>query len=215
MTGDGTTVVWGIGTTRTFRAHWICAEAGLDWETRPVRARVPETKTPEFMTLSPSGKVPVLVDGGLVVHETGAIVLHVAGCAADSGLLPADDAGRAAVWRWCFFAASELDGTSLYVMRRHSDLAPLYGEAPDVVAAAEAYFRDRLADVERELADGRPWLLAGGFTAADVMVGACLLWARNRGLDLPDTTATYFERLRGRPGFGAAWHVNYGEDEAP
>lgn len=32
-------VLWGAGTARTMRAHWVLHELGLDYERRPIGAR--------------------------------------------------------------------------------------------------------------------------------------------------------------------------------
>jgi len=62
------------------------------------------------------------------------------------------------VWlEWCFYIVTELDSTSLYVMRRHSAaaLGSIYGVAPEVVAEANKYFRKQLRHVKVALSDGR------------------------------------------------------------
>ena len=65
--------------------------------------------------------------------ESAAIVTYLAEkYGTKAGLIP--DPGtreRAAYFEWCFFVLSELDAQSLYVIRRHGDLADVYGEAPN------------------------------------------------------------------------------------
>ena len=39
-------VLWGIGTSRTVRAHWAMHELELKYECRPILPRSGETKTP-------------------------------------------------------------------------------------------------------------------------------------------------------------------------
>ena len=75
---------------------------------------------------------------------------------------------------------TELDSTSLYVMRRHGTkkgLAHLYGGAPNVVDKAAQYFRDQLKHVEVALLDGRKYLMGDQFTTADILLSTCLSWA--------------------------------------
>ena len=56
-------VLWGVGTSRTVRAHWALAELGLAYETRAIGPRTGETKTAEYTRLNPRQKVPLLQDG--------------------------------------------------------------------------------------------------------------------------------------------------------
>ncbi len=85
-----TRTIWGIGTSRTIRAHWAAREVGIDYETRPIRPRTGETETTKFLAINPRGKVPALVDGELVLTESMAILNHFATTYGDpaSGLVP-------------------------------------------------------------------------------------------------------------------------------
>lgn len=61
---------------------------------------------------------------------------------------------------------------TLYVIRRHRDLASLYGEAPAAIDAAIEGF-NRQVDVVRFRRD-RPYLLGDRFSAADLLLMTCL-----------------------------------------
>jgi glutathione S-transferase len=41
-------IVWGVGTGRTMRVHWMLLELGLDYECHPIQSRTGETQTDEF-----------------------------------------------------------------------------------------------------------------------------------------------------------------------
>lgn len=203
-------VLWGVGTPRTLRAHWMLHELELDYETRPIGSRTGETQTPEFRTLNPREKIPVLQDGELVLTESAAIVTYLAETyGQQQRLLPSTGPARAAYFEWCCFALSELDAHSLYVIRRHGDLAHLYGEAPNALAAAGAYFEKHAAVVEAQLDDGREFVLGSDFTGADVMLASCLAWGSFLGLQLGGASQAYLERNRRRPAQQSAAAVNY------
>ena len=70
------------------------------------------------------------------------------------------------------FIVTELDSTSLYVMRRHKAdaLGHIYGVAPEVVAGAAEYFRRQLRHVALALADGRTYLMGDHFNSADILL---------------------------------------------
>ncbi len=204
-------VVWGVGTSRTLRVHWMLQELGLAYEVKGIQSRSGETQTAEFQQLNPRGKIPVLQHGDLVLAESAAIVTYLAETfGSDRALVPeARTRERALYDQWCFFIMMELDAHTLYVLRRHVDLAPLYGEAPNAVKAARDYFQRQVAVVEQELADDRSYLLGGTFTGADILLGSVLEWALFCGESLSAGLHAYRERLTDRRGYKSAFEVNF------
>src|SRR4051794_5040567 len=170
--------LWGVGTSRTVRPHWAMHELGLPYTTRPIGPRTGETKTAEYTALNPRQKVPLLKDGDFCIGESAAIVAYLSRTYStpERALIPETQRDYAAWLEWCFFIVTELDSTSLYVMRRHSAnaLGPIYGVAPEVVAKAGEYFREQLRHVEVALADGRQFLMGDKFSSADILLTPCL-----------------------------------------
>src|SRR5258708_15591204 len=126
-----------------------------------MQARNGETETPEFTALNARQKIPLLQDHDLVITESAAIITWLSDAYGQphNRLVPEEVRERARCLEWCFFVISELDATSLYVMRGHGDLRHIYGDAPVANAAASAYFQKQMRSVERALADGRRHLL--------------------------------------------------------
>src|ERR1035437_3767085 len=100
--------LYGFGPSRWLRALWAIKELEVDCELVPVKIPAGEHLTPEFRQLNPAHKVPVLVDGDLVLTESAAIVLYLAEKYPAGGLLPADPVQRAQVYRWIMFTMTEL-----------------------------------------------------------------------------------------------------------
>jgi glutathione S-transferase len=186
-------------------------EAGLEYEVRPVQSRTGETQTEEFRRLNPREKIPVLQHGDLVLAESAAIVSYLAGTfGVERGLIPrAGSRERALYDQWCFFVMTELDAHTLYVLRRHVDLAALYGEAPNAVSAARAYFQKQVAVAGAELADGRSFLLGETFSGADILLGSCLDWAVFYGEPLSAGLEAYRIRLGARDAYRRAYAANF------
>lgn len=113
--------LWGVGTSRTIRPHWAMHELGLAYKTRPIGPRTGETKTAEYSKLNPRQKIPLLQDGDFCIGESAAIVAYLSRMYSTAGrsLIPEATREYAAWLEWCFFIVTELDSTSLYVMRRH------------------------------------------------------------------------------------------------
>jgi glutathione S-transferase len=98
-------------------------ELDVDFEFVPVNLLAGEHKHPDFLCLNPAGKVPVLVDGDLIIPESAAIVLYLADKYREKGLLPADLRQRAQAYRWIMFAVTELE-QPLWRISKHTALYP-------------------------------------------------------------------------------------------
>jgi len=197
--------LWGVGTSRTVRAHWAMHELGLTYTTRAIGPRTGETKTAEYTALNPRQKIPLLQDGDFRIGESAAIVAYLSRTYSteENSLIPEPPRDLAAWLEWTFFIVAELDSTSLYVMRRHGAdaLGHIYGVAPEVVAKAGEYFRQQLRHVETALADNRTYLMGDRFTSADILLTTCLDWAIAYGVGICDNAQPYLARIQQRPAY--------------
>ena len=208
-------ILWCVGTTRTIRAHWALHELGLPYTSRPILPRSGETKTMEYTALNPRQKIPLLQDGDLTIGESAAIVAYLANKHRAGAALVPDCPKLYAKWlEWCFFIVTELDSTSLYVMRRHGTnqgLAHIYGDAPHVVAKAGEYFREQLRHVDAALSDGRHYLMGDQFTTADILLTTCLTWAIDYGVGICDSAVPYLKRATSRDAYKSSSEVNFAQ----
>lgn len=203
-------ILWGAGTPRTLRAHWVLHELGLEYEQRPIGSRTGETQTPEFKKLNPREKIPVLQDGDLTLVESAAIVTYLAEkYGQPTGLIPpACSPERAAYYEWCFFTMTELDAHTLYVIRRHTGLRELYGEAPNAVRAAQEGFQKQVRVADQRLALQGPFILGDAFTGADILLTTCLTWADRFELPLSERLREYMRRTTLREAYRIALAAN-------
>ncbi len=205
-------ILWGGGTTRTIRPHWVLQELNLKYEKRLVGSRTGETQTAQFRRLNPRGKIPVLQDGGLVLAESAAIINYlVENYGPGSCLVPCPGTPERGLYdQWCFFIMTELDAHTLYILRRHDDLHYLYGRSPNAVQAAKEGFARQISVVTEELRTGGPYLLGKMFTCADVLLTTCLTWARYCKIPLAPELCDYVADLTARPAYRRAAEVNGG-----
>lgn len=208
--GSGVTI-WGGATSRTMRAHWAAHELALDYTPRLIGSRTGETQSEEFVRLNPKEKIPVLVDGDLVLTESAAIVTYLGDSYSTDGLTltpPVGTIDRAKYNEWLSYILMELDAHTLYVIRKHGDLASLYGEAPAAIEAAKEGFTKQVgwALPRVESAD---YLVGDGFTGADIVMTTCLDWAHAYGLDLAQSFHDYRRRIHERPAFATARELNF------
>ena len=216
MSEETKLVVWGVGTTRTMRVYWMLHELGLPYETRRIGSRTGETQSAEFQQINPKQKIPVLIDGDLVITESTAIMRHLR---RRCDRLPYDDyqlsiEGQAAYDEWMSFISMELDATSLYVVRRHKDLAKIYGEAENAVTSSITYFERMLNSVVSLIA-GKPFLWGSTFSELDIHMVVMLDWAGFIGIPLPESLGDYHKGIISRPAYEAARKINYSDLQIP
>ncbi|VWC20154.1 glutathione S-transferase [Burkholderia lata] len=190
--------LYGFAGTRSQRALWGLKELDADFEFISVNLLQGEHKRPEFLRLNPAGKVPVLVDGDLVIPESAAIVLYLADKYPEKALLPVDPALRAEAYRWVMFAVTELE-QPLWRITRHSFIYPPEKRSPADIELAREDFRTMAAILDKHL-EGREFIVGNTLTVADCVTAYLIDWAGECNLieSFPQLRA-YLERLYARP----------------
>jgi glutathione S-transferase len=170
--------IHGVARSRAFRCIWAAEEAGLAYEVVPVgfgpglRAAI--------APVNPNGKIPALEDGGLLLFESLAINLHIAG-KAGAPLMPAgDDAARAL--QWTLWAATEAEPPAVR-WSYNTYNGPAAQRDPALAAAGAEALATRLQVLEGHLSEGGPWLLGSAFTIADCNLAGVLYGAAMNGFD--------------------------------
>ena len=151
---------------------------GLAYEWVPVDIMRGESRTPEFLAMSPMGQVPLaLLDDGRPLAQSNAIILHLA---RGSALIPIDPYLQARMFEWMFWEQYSHEPyvavARFQVRYRGRNPATL---EPELVGRAEAAL-DRL---EAALS-GSPWLVGDAFSLADMTLLPYTRFAPEAGLDL-------------------------------
>ena len=188
-------------------------EFGLDYEIRPIESRSGETRTEEFLALNPRHKIPVLQHRDLVVAESFAIITHLSEFfeAPNGFFVPRDPARRAKLNEWCSFILMELDALSLYVIRRHLDLADEYGAAPNAIDAAKEYFTEQTNALFEGVVTGHDYLLPEGMSVADILLMTVVDSALRRDIVVPEFLVGYLHRGMDRSAYHRAFDINYSD----
>lgn len=164
--------------TRAVRVRWLLEELGLPYELRRVAFVPPSSGF--FSQETPSGKLPVVEDGGVTIAESGAILEYLLERYGDGRLAPpVGSPARARYLQWLHFAEGTLS-VPLSTILWHAFYKGDAAELPTVMADARERAHTTLAVVERAL-EGRDYL-ADQFSAADIMMGFTLGAARVLGV---------------------------------
>lgn len=180
--------------SRATMMHWLLEELQIDYELVRVEYGDGSMRTPEFLEVSPLGKIPAIRDGDVTVSDTAAITIYLADKYKTVDMAPGvDDPRRGEYLRWLVFQSTAIDpamlqaGTKFETTRQQAG----WGDVDTVIDA-----------LETRLARADPYLFGDWFTAADLLVGGALGWATSFGLFETRThMARYIEATTHRPAF--------------
>lgn len=176
---------------------WLLEELAIEYVREDYGRQFDNTADAAYLDLNPTGKVPTLVDGDIVVWESNTILRYL--CAqTGSEYLPKDPTLRCKAELWMDWQLASLNGPYLDVFRESKKSAE--ERAPDLQQKGEA-LAAQLSLLDAHL-DGRDWLGAGAMSVAEFALGPIVHRCLNFPVDLPD-----FANL-------VRWHKNIAERDA-
>jgi glutathione S-transferase len=192
------------------RVRIFIAEKGLPMPTLvPVDLTRLEQRDGAFRSVNPWMTTPVMVlDDGLAISETMAICRYLEALHPDPPLLGTTPHAIATIEMWTRRLEFGLY-TRVAQCFRHTHPAMAEREIPQVPAWGEANRGHALVEmrrIEAQLADGRPFICGDHFSAADIIGGVALEFAKVPKIALPEDcphTAAWLARLQSRPSWSA------------
>lgn len=161
--------------------HIVLRELDVPFELALVDRSADAQHSPEYLRLNPNGTIPVLVDGDLVLHETAAILLHLADAHPGAQLVaPVGSAQRAELYKWLFWLSNTFQATLMvYVYpERWLELGG-EGATEQIRRQAQRRIGGHLDLLDSQLrASGGPWLLGESFTILDPLAFMLCRWTR-------------------------------------
>jgi glutathione S-transferase len=194
------------GQVRDLRVRWALEEAGLPYKTRLLEQG--DQENPDYRALQPFGQVPIFEEDGLVLFETGAIVLHIG--ERSETLLPKDARARARATQWLIAALNSIEPHVMNVavidlFYANEEWAKL--RRPGAVE----FLQRRLSALSTSLGD-KPYLDGSRFTAGDLMMTTVLRILKHTDIVTSDERlAAYVERCTARPAFKRAFDAQIGD----
>jgi glutathione S-transferase len=195
----------GFAMSPNTRRAWLALEEhGAVYRVVPVDLMSGEQKSPAYLTLNPTGRVPALVDGEFVLWESNAILEYVAALhpAKRLGGTSPRDTGELA--RWMYMNAAHLSPNVARIFA-HTIRLPEDQRLPRLVTEARAEVDRCLAPIAARLADRE--YLADRFSLAEIAIAPTLSAAPMLGIDLGrfPRVAEWMKRIESRP----AWQKIY------
>jgi glutathione S-transferase len=189
--------LYGTPPTRALRALWLLNELDLDCEIVTVDLSQGENLQPEFLRINPFEKLPVLVDGDVIVTESGAIPLYLAERYGQGRFIPASIEDRAAMYRWMFFLVTDIE-QPLWRIALHTFIYVEGDRRPDEIPLAERDCRRMLAPLDQHMSN-REFFVGSTPTVADFIGAFTLDWADETGfLDQSPNLKAFVDRMYAR-----------------
>ncbi len=157
----------------------VLAEKGVDYT--PARGGPGNTDV-EFLAVSPFAKIPAIDDEGFMLADSSAIVHYIEAKYPDPALIPADPQARGlAVW-FDEFGDTIFAASGLKILFNRVVGPRFLGKPGDEALALEGEAElPRIFDYIESVAPDDGWLVAGGFSIADVTVASMLCTLRYVG----------------------------------
>jgi glutathione S-transferase len=166
------------GNTRDLRVLWALEEMGLRYEIVGLDHPNHDLDSPSYLAVNPFGQIPAIDDDGVVVTESGAILLYLA--RKTGKLWPRDLAGEAQVLRWTVAALNTIEVPVLSFW--FVNICGGKGTPPS--EALHGWADKRLQQLDGWLSN-RQYIATDEFTIADLLMTHVLAAAANQGMLTP------------------------------
>lgn len=177
--------------------RWMLEEVGQPYETKVLEYGT-TMKDPQYVAINPMGKVPCIVDDGVVVTEAAAICAYLAEVNPLAELTPRSHAEKAAYYRWMFFAAGPVESA---VTARVLKFDP---PAEKSAMLGWGSYNDTINALEHAVSQN-DYIAGHRFTAADVYVGSQVAWGLMfKTIEPREVFTRYVERLTSRDAYKRA-----------
>lgn len=175
-----------------------------------------EHRSPDYLAVNPSGKVPALDTGCGVVTQNGSILLYLARTNPDAGLLPltGDPLGDAVIVSALFRLSSDVHPlVTRFVLP--GMMLQSQEAAPQVRQRAEEILLQQLQPIAGTLRE-QPWYLGGQWSILDAYLAWIWFRITGAGFDAEafPAIASHCERANNRPSAKAALrHEAHAQEE--
>lgn len=186
---------------RSDRVRWLLEEMKMPYRDHFLKKSQGEMNTPEYRKLNPMGRVPTIVDGDIVMTESAAVCMYLADRYSYGDLAPKmDDIKlRAEYTKWMVFSVGSLE---CVIARMFTHVS-----TPEETKVTHQYVKEQsefFKLVLNPILEKQDYILATGFSAADIMLAAIIPGAHDFLVKDNPPIQKYMDRLMARPAAIAA-----------
>lgn len=181
---------------RSDRVRWLLEEMNVPYNNHFLKKENGETNTNEYRKMNPMGRVPTIVDGEIILHESAAICMYLADRYSYGKLAPKMDntKERALYTQWVVYGVATLEA-AIARMFTHMN-------TPEEIMATRNYVREQSEFYKLALnpiLSKQDYILESGFSAADIVITAVIPGAYEFLIKDNPVLENYLERMKSRP----------------
>jgi glutathione S-transferase len=185
--------------SRAERVLWTLRECDLPYEVVRLDPFKGEARTPEFLRLNPSGKVPVLVRGDEVLTESVAIMEYLNDFS-QRGLIPSEPKAVYQYRKVVHYGLTEVE-PYMWLSEQAKRLKRIYTWPDGTYEESINRVNESLQIVPQWLA-GNEHICGDDFSLADIYYYHLLTWAtQHEDIELPAGVNDYLRKLEKRAAF--------------
>ena len=185
---------YGYNTINSLKVLLFLLETKHDYEFIPINIRAGEQRQPEFLSINPAGKVPVILDGDFLLTESNAILLYLT-----------KKVG------WGLDGTGEIDRINEWLFYQSSSQGPYFGQIeywaniaktpnPEALSFYTSIAK-RSVDYINDRLKNREYICGDTYSIADIALFPWLNDHNHLDLDLDDApnVLRWIKQIRSRP----------------
>ena len=144
-----------------YKVRLLLSLLEIDYEIIPIDIKKREQKTLNYLEKNPLGEIPTLEDDGLILRDSQAILVYLAGKYGHGAWLPNDPSELAQVMQWLSTACNEIargpmDARAHYKLKLEIDIDKAHEKSKTILTIINNHL------------ENRDWLALDHFTIADI-----------------------------------------------
>jgi glutathione S-transferase len=168
--------------TCSLASHIALEDAGADYSTVRISFAAEEQRKPEYLAITPKGRVPALVTDEGILTETPAILAFIAQSFPRARLAPLDDPFSFAQVQ----AVNSYLCSTLHVAHSHRMRGYRWADEPAAIEAMQRKVPESVAacyDLIEHNMLGEPWVMGGTYTICDPYLFTMAQWLEQDDVD--------------------------------
>jgi glutathione S-transferase len=164
----------------SFAVHIALEEIGKPFTLEAILTDKGEARTPAFRRLNPKGRVPVLFEGGVMITEAPAILIHLALTFPEFDLAPKGNEELVRTLEWFNWLSGTVHSVAVRQIWRPEYFTNDPNQRDCIVSKGHEHLDDAYRLIDEKLASN-VWAMPSGYTILDPYLLVFYRWGNRMG----------------------------------